>query len=126
VKIVSLASRSGEDASRKLAPSEMTYAEWEEQAQGEMVSLGPRRNQTFAALGEEVHPSSPVIKSKCRQPGIATLPFTYDTFKEICDKFGVHESFIKALTRSDVPSFSSEKVDMGYAAYGKPLVHRHV
>jgi predicted GNAT superfamily acetyltransferase len=100
-----------------------TYTEWRKSAQYEESHLnGARRAQTFAALGEEHHPVKVVPCSEQQQRGIRILPFTYDTFRDICNAFDVHESFTKALTRTDVPSFSCEKVDMGYATYGKPLV----
>jgi hypothetical protein len=86
---------------------------------------GQRRCQTFDACGEEHDMDQIVMSRNKRQPGLAELPFTFDTFKDICNTFRVHKSFAKAVTRTDVPSFQCEKVDMKEPAYGTPVHLRH-
>jgi hypothetical protein len=85
------------------------------------MTIGPRRQLTFATLSEGYRSpqSSHEAEHETRQPGIRTLPFSYGVFKSICESFRVHESITKAITRSDVPSFSCEKVMMNQPAYGK-------
>jgi hypothetical protein len=100
----------------------MSYSEWYEQREAENpMTIGPRRQQTFAALGEDYHSpqSGHEAKDEPRQPGIRYLPFSCDIFRKICKSFRVHESVTKTIVRSDVPSFSCEKVMMDQPAYGK-------
>lgn len=66
-----------------------------------------------------------VMSRKKRQPGLAELPFSLDTFKNICNTFGIHMSFAKVVTRTDVPSFQCEKVVMNGPAYGTPVRPKH-
>ncbi|KAH8725466.1 hypothetical protein GQ44DRAFT_217980 [Phaeosphaeriaceae sp. PMI808] len=125
-KCNSLATRAGEkptsnnisvdekSPSRRISP-EMSYSEWRDQKDSSNVpTVGVRRTQTFAALAEEpdIAGASPKNQDQARQPGIRYLPFTYNTFKNICARFQVHESITRAITRTDIPSFSGEKINM--------------
>jgi hypothetical protein len=100
----------------------MNYFEWCEQRRANKSTIiGPRRQQTFVALGEDycLPQSGYEAEDEPRQPGIRTLPFSCDVFRNICKSFRVHESITKTIARTDVPSFSCEKVMMGQPAYGK-------
>jgi hypothetical protein len=85
-------------------------------------SLGIRRAATFAPLGEK----QGIDRSNCtssssnrRQPrGLRYLPFSQSTFEQICEKFQVHGSIVRALARSDVPTFQCNKVNMKEPALG--------
>lgn len=86
----------------------------------EIKAGGQRRCQTFDACGEEHNMDEIVMSKNKRQPGLAELPFTLDTFKNICKTFCIHKSFAKAVTRTDVPSFQCERVVMKEPVYGRP------
>jgi hypothetical protein len=97
----------------------MTYSEWLDQIETESIEkIGVRHTQTFAALGEKQHPTATMPVAATRQPGIRNLPFSYDGFRLICERFQVHESVTKAITRNNTPSFSFEQVNMGDIACG--------
>lgn len=85
--------------------------------------VGIRRRETFAGLGDkellEVRPY-PVPALAIRQKrSLRQLPFNEFTFKEICTALQVHRSIIRAITRSDVPSFGCERVTMVRPSLGK-------
>ena len=86
-------------------------------------SFGIRRATTFAPLGEkssldrqgrEVH-----LGDRKRPRSILQLPFAQQTFEQICERFQVHGSIVRTLTRSDVPTFSCDNVAMNGEAFGK-------
>jgi hypothetical protein len=87
----------------------------------EVTTGGQRRTQTFAASGEGQDLNQVATPGKKRQPSLSELPFSEDTFKDICNIFRIHKSFAKTVTRTDVPSFHCEKVNMPEPAYGKPV-----
>ncbi|KAH7091633.1 hypothetical protein FB567DRAFT_278455 [Paraphoma chrysanthemicola] len=75
-----------------------------------------RRAETFARLGEkptEGHSSCDQTPEYGRQPrGLRHLPYSLETFESICEKFQVHDSIVRVVTRTDVPTISSARVDM--------------
>jgi hypothetical protein len=89
-----------------------------------------RRATTFAPLGEKSSPDPSNAGSTLvdgQQPrGLRYLPFSQETFQQICEKFQVHRSIVRAMARSDVPIISCDKVDMKEPAFGMiPHAHRH-
>jgi len=59
------------------------------------------------------------LESRPRKPrSVLHLPFSQDTFEEICRAFQVHKSIVRTVARSDVPAFSCEHVEMGRPALG--------
>lgn len=99
----------------------MSYTEWlGYNSENTKSMVGLRCAQNFAALGEKQH-----AKQSSKQADIRKLPFSQNTFKSICQKFRVHSSITKAITRSASPSFTCEKVIMNQAAYGT-IVSRHL
>jgi hypothetical protein len=96
----------------------MLYSDWLDRTDTDSIDkVGVRQMQTFAALGEKQDPTSNQAGTR-RQASIKTLPFSYESFKIICENFQVHESITKAITRNLAPSFSCEQVKMGKATYG--------
>jgi hypothetical protein len=96
----------------------MTYSDWLDQADTDSIEkVGVRHIQTFAALGEKQDPTTNQAATR-RQASIKILPFSYESFKGICEKFQIHESITKAITRKLTPSFSCDQVKMEKAAYG--------
>jgi hypothetical protein len=85
-------------------------------------SLGIRRAETFARLGEKTsqgHQSCEQTSDYGRQPrGLRNLPYSLETFESICEKFQVHDSIVRVVTRTDVPTISCAKVDMRGPALG--------
>lgn len=49
---------------------------------------------------------------------LRTLPFLRYTFEEIAERFYVHDSIARVVSRADVPEFSCEKTKMTRPAYG--------
>jgi hypothetical protein len=85
---------------------------------------GIRRTATFAPLkGQSVFDSSNGEASSSRYTGksrsIRNLPFAHNTFVEICGRFQVHDSIVRTLTRSDVPTFSCDNVELDGEALGR-------
>jgi hypothetical protein len=79
-----------------------------------------RGETTFAALGEksvsDQFPAATRVPQKPRS--ILYLPFGQETFDMICDRFQVHQSIVRTIARSDVPAFSSHRVEMKHPAIG--------
>lgn len=80
----------------------------------------------FASLAEKGPAmNSPVVNSTRGRRSLRTLPFSQDTFRLIIRKFYVHNSIAKAISRADIPLFSSAQVEMGepedrtYSAHGE-------
>lgn len=95
----------------------MSYTEWlKYNSESKKSVIGLRCSQTFAALAGKQH-----HKQSSKQADIRKLPFSYKTFKSICQKFRVHGSITKTITRTTSPSFSCDKVVMDQAAYGMRL-----
>ena len=58
--------------------------------------------------------SGPQHKRRLRE-----VPFTKPTYHMLCKALQVHRSILRAILRSDVPSFSCERVQMGTPSLGK-------
>lgn len=78
---------------------------------------GMRRQTTFAPLGE-----LPSVESRNNETSappasnarsLRHLPFEQRTFRRICERFQIHNSIVRTLTRSDVPAFSCDNTSMG-------------
>lgn len=91
----------------------------------EPQKFGIRRKETFAGLGEKGHARSNNSDSQIYDVGsrqsLRNLSLTQTTFRKICERFQIHQSIVRAITRSDVPSFSCEKVHMEQPAIGKRI-----
>ena len=84
----------------------------------------PRNAETFAVLGE-MNASSNVGSCGARQSmrkskSLRHLPFSKEVHQLICKKFQVHQSIARAVSRSDVPLFSCERLDMEGDVFSKP------
>ena len=114
----SLAKRSGEGRTYMTNTEAMTYTDWLDRADTDGIEkVGVRHIQTFAPLGEKQAPTANQAATK-RQTSIKTLPFSYETFKSVCERFQIHESITKAITRNLTPSFSYDQIKMEETAYG--------
>jgi hypothetical protein len=118
-----LADRAEHDSPQKKTYEAISIEEWlAKESDLHPRQFGIRRATTFAPLGER----SFLDRSKCetssengQQPrGLRYLPFTQTTFQEICEKFQVHRSIVRAVSRSDVPTISCDRVDMDGPALG--------
>ncbi|KAF7671701.1 hypothetical protein GT037_010223 [Alternaria burnsii] len=108
-----LARRAGESSGKDPTSQAMSYTEWlGYNSENTKSMVGLRCAQNFAALGGKQN-----AKQSSKQADIRKLPFSQNTFKSICQKFRVHSSITKAITRSASPSFTCEKVIMNQAAY---------
>lgn len=111
------------------SPHEATYSpmsinDWLVKAEDSLPRIiGTRRATTFAPLGEksaldhQKHDASP--DHMRRSLSIRDLPFAQHTFERICERFQVHDSIVRTLTRSDVPTFSCDSVEMHEEALGE-------
>jgi hypothetical protein len=104
----------------------MSIEEWLAKAEDSgSCTHAVRRQTTFAALGEKPHRD--YIKREAPEPhgrrprSLLNLPFSKETFHQICEQFQVHDSIVRALTRSDVPTFACDSVDMDGPAQSKIL-----
>jgi hypothetical protein len=118
-----LADRAESGSPQKATYEHMSIEEWLGKASDPPLrSLGIRRASTFAPLAEKIsldrsncEPSS----RKGQQPrSLRYLPFSQYTFEQICEKFQVHRSIVRAVARSDVPTISCDRVDMKGPALG--------
>jgi hypothetical protein len=82
----------------------------------------------FASTGEKGETTIPTQTGKASgQRGLRTLPFSKDLFRLITNKFYIHGSIAKVISRADVPVFSSARIRMQdengttHPAYGKIL-----
>jgi hypothetical protein len=83
-------------------------------------TIGIRRAGTFDPLSEKHQIGQHPRGSTLRHGSVRDLPFSQKTFEFICKKFQVHESILRAVSRSDVPMLSCEPVNMKHSAFGKP------
>lgn len=84
-----------------------------------------RRRITFTGLVEKGKDSrsDSSEKEKGGSGSIRTLPFSQETFKVLSKSLCTHGSISRAISRADVPLFSSESVLMSEPAYGRcPIV----
>ncbi|KAF1850800.1 uncharacterized protein K460DRAFT_412448 [Cucurbitaria berberidis CBS 394.84] len=120
--VLILAKRAGEVSGCEPSENPMTYSEWRGKLDANAIPKASiRRTTTFAPLGDnkQTGPSIEAHNTSVRQKeqSIRTLPFSVETFKSICEQFHIHESITRAMSRSDVPSFSCDSVKMGQPAY---------
>ncbi|KAH7128293.1 hypothetical protein B0J11DRAFT_578520 [Dendryphion nanum] len=107
-----LANREVSDTSYGLTCKPSTIEEWLSRTKENISSpaFKSRAAQTFENLVRKQ--TAPANQPKPRAKPARALPFSQDIFKIICDRFGVHRSTVRTITRQNVPSFSCEKVDM--------------
>lgn len=78
-----------------------------------------RRADTFAILNEKSEANRSTSRTTGKRSSIRDLPFLQSTFENVCRKFQVHDSIIRAISRADVPNFSYERVNMLHPALGE-------
>ncbi|KAF2134965.1 hypothetical protein P153DRAFT_362675 [Dothidotthia symphoricarpi CBS 119687] len=114
--VLVLANRAGGSTLCRTDRAPIGIADWLRETQGDLAHTnGFRRAETFAPLGEKhntLRATREASLSKQPARGIRHLPFSLPTFERICERFQIHQSFIRAMTRSDVPLFSCEEVEM--------------
>lgn len=115
----SLAKRSGEPA--LAGTQKASFDDWIERANREShLVLGIKRADTFSPLqkkGGLVTNTAPSQLPSGRR-GVRTVPFSRDTFEQITCSFHTHGSVARVVSRSDVPVFTCDKVNMTETAYG--------
>ncbi|WQF76370.1 hypothetical protein CDEST_01384 [Colletotrichum destructivum] len=76
-------------------------------------SLSWPKNVTISSLGHkwQKQPVENGIRGGKRE--VRQLPFEECVFRDICDKFFVHSSIARVISRADVPVFSRSLVNMG-------------
>ena len=88
-----------------------------------------RRAATLAPLGEKAsldHSIGQLSPGRRQQPrGLRHLPFSKETFVQICEKFQVHRSIVRSVARSDVPSITCDRVDLKGPALGIVPTHAY-
>ncbi|KAM7220307.1 hypothetical protein V8F06_004273 [Rhypophila decipiens] len=117
--ILILARRSGEPSLGGLKKAKTD--EWLERIERSLPGrTKPERAMTFPSMDEKAGdggPSAAHIMAGGRQT-LRRLPFSQPTFRLITDKFYTHGSIARAVSRADIPVFSSAEVRMGgYPAY---------
>ncbi|KAH6625485.1 hypothetical protein C7974DRAFT_202158 [Boeremia exigua] len=117
--VLILARRAGEQPACVPSKCPVTPSEWAESQKDFAVRVALRRADTIAAFGEKNSPGRPArqIAPVIVQQSIRIVPFSSATFQKICERFSVHESIVRAISRSDIPVFTCESVDMGKPAY---------
>ncbi|KAK4215506.1 hypothetical protein QBC37DRAFT_458744 [Rhypophila decipiens] len=115
----SLARRSGEPSLGGLKKAKTD--EWLERIERSLPGrTKPERAMTFPSMDEKAGDGGPPaahIMAGGRQT-LRRLPFSQPTFRLITDKFYTHGSIARAVSRADIPVFSSAEVRMGgYPAY---------
>jgi hypothetical protein len=86
---------------------------------GIQVGFNERDRSYIWPFGEKLPTSqngpSPGASKRNPQSGtreVRQLPFDRQTFKKICNKFHVHTSISRVISRADVPFISRAKVNM--------------
>jgi hypothetical protein len=66
-----------------------------------------------------------VASKGSKRRGVRTLPFSKTTFRRLTRALRIHGSIAKAVSRSDVPMFSFDQVEMGEQApaYGNCKIY---
>lgn len=101
----------------------MSVADWLAHLESEAAPKhGIRRANTFARFCEKqsVGPEDATVTPK--RGGSKELPFSQKTFEYISKKLQVHDSIVRAVSRTDIPTFNCEKVEM----LGRPSIGKSV
>ncbi|KAK3313297.1 hypothetical protein B0H66DRAFT_565797 [Apodospora peruviana] len=79
----------------------------------------PERAMTFASLNEKDETAPlPAVTGGGGRRSLRTLPFSKPTFRLITERFCTHGSIARAVSRANIPVFSSAEVQMGeFPAY---------
>ncbi|KAH4265087.1 hypothetical protein HBH64_008030 [Parastagonospora nodorum] len=120
-----LADRTDNHSPHTATPRPMSIGDWLMKAEDTLpCKRGIRREPTFAPFEEKLHknhtlqdPALPQETTKRTPRSLLELPFSKNTFKQICERFQVHDSVVRTLTRTDVPTFSCDNVEMGGPAH---------
>ncbi|KAH3919719.1 hypothetical protein HBH56_017900 [Parastagonospora nodorum] len=123
--ILILADRTNNESPHSAGSCPMSIGDWLVEAEDSMpCKRGIRRETTFAPFEEKSHKghefqeATLTQEATSRRPrSLLNLPFSKSTFERICERFQVHDSIVRTLTRTDVPTFSCNNVEMGGPAY---------
>ncbi|EPE33279.1 hypothetical protein GLAREA_06291 [Glarea lozoyensis ATCC 20868] len=109
--VLILAKRAGEKSSPivKRVNSDNWLAEIGEKPQG---NTKIQRASTFSQLGEAVLVPELGLHAMKGKRGVRTLPFSKETFQLVAKRFHIHASIARAVSRADVPLFSSAEIQM--------------
>jgi hypothetical protein len=103
--------------------------DWRERINAAMPSRSnTQRTMIFASTGEKGETTIPNQTGKSSgQRSLRTLPFSKDLFRLITNRFYIHGSIAKVISRADIPVFSNARIRMQdesgttHPAYGKTL-----
>jgi hypothetical protein len=129
ILIEALNSLSGETATKAVTetvPKQNSLSHPLEITNGELpFQTEIRRRDTLARFGEKkVHETksiSTAFPAPQRRRSLREVPFSKITFQMICKALQVHRSILRSISRSDISSFSCERVKMGTSSIGKQL-----
>lgn len=76
-------------------------------------SLSWPKNVTISSLGDKGQKQPVENGTRGGKREVRQLPFEECVFRDICDKFFVHSSIARVISRADVPVFSRSLVNMG-------------
>ncbi|KAH3938453.1 hypothetical protein HBH53_257690 [Parastagonospora nodorum] len=118
--ILILADRTNNESPHTARSCPMSIKEWLAEVGDYMpYKRGTRRGTTFAPFEEKSHKShalqDPALTQEMEKwspRSLLNLPFSNVTFEQICKRFQVHDSVVRTLTRTDVPTFSCDNVEM--------------
>ncbi|KAH4354395.1 hypothetical protein HBH97_248810 [Parastagonospora nodorum] len=124
--ILILADRTNNESPHTARSCPMSIKEWLAEVGDYMpYKRGTRRGTTFAPFEEKSHKShalqDPALTQEMEKwspRSLLNLPFSNVTFEQICKRFQVHDSVVRTLTRTDVPTFSCDNVEMDGLAQG--------
>ncbi|KAF9701379.1 hypothetical protein EKO04_001039 [Ascochyta lentis] len=91
----------------------MSIADWLAHIQSETApNHRMRRANTLAQLCEKQSVSMESSSPAPRRGSPKDLPFSRKTFECISKKLQIHDSIVRAVSRTDIPTFNCEKVEM--------------
>ncbi|CZR52311.1 uncharacterized protein PAC_02188 [Phialocephala subalpina] len=109
VSLRSLAKRTGEPAFGGV--KKVQSNDWLDRLNEEMPGRSnTQKDLTFASLNEKGPMGS---QNSSGRRSVRTLPFSKDIFRLITRKFYTHTSISRAISRADIPIFSSAEIEMG-------------
>ncbi|KAK7431373.1 hypothetical protein QQZ08_002144 [Neonectria magnoliae] len=100
--------------------TKMSSNDWLQQADIQpSISFQKSRATTFSTFPEKLsgNQGSTGIAAGSGRRGVRTLPFSRETFEQITGAFFTHSSIARVISRSDVPFFSSESVQIQQQAH---------
>ncbi len=122
----SLADRTQRNTWDKLEKMPVSIPDWlsgtEQEYEANSIS---RKDIMFSGFSGKTSPATyDTIDAKPRaqtqRPRTAKdLPFSEHVFQEICERFQLHDSLIRAISKQDTPLFTAENVIMKAPSIGK-------